>query len=686
MNDAELPDQIRETPRDVDIALIPQESRGRVKGDFTITAQNRGSVPAEAYICARGQGLRCELNGSPIHLQPGEHGWISLTVRSEKRHLFGDPSTTPFEISCLTTSSSRTSSTLTGRFVQQSLIPLWSVLAVAAFGLVLGLVLAFALPSRTTVPSVTGAQSGVEAELILQEAGLVLGNRFGRRLSEVQLGTVLAQVPRAGTEVDKDSPVSIVVAAPEPDAVPTSTESTGIQGNTLIAILPASFRERCQAVAGAPPTSIASIYCINSSGIELFAYRFASQADLEESYAARVSASGATPDSGECGVDAVAERSVVNESGDFVGRVLCTVDDQGNPLVIWRIDGRLLQLEARSQSASDLIAWGETEGRTLILIVPSPDSTGGSDSEISPPPEPVTPQEPSAPDDSPQSDDGAEDQPSEPILPAEEDASSENSESAQMFLDAVFNERDSVGATSLLAEDYVEHNPAVSEGEDGVLLLIASLQGTSGELVDTRRIVESDEFVAVHSTYALNSALEPEDGAESIGVDIFRFDDDGLIAERWSVAQDASPSETNGSGRTMVDGGGDPAANQNQDDNISVVRRLYEDVLQSGDAAQLDDFVIQNHAEHNLDARDGSSRFNIPLAEGPIAVEPKRIVAQGDLVFVHAHFPEAPLGDKAAVDIYRLDGGLIVEHWDVQQPTVSAAESASGNDMFSQLS
>jgi predicted SnoaL-like aldol condensation-catalyzing enzyme len=59
----------------------------------------------------------------------------------------------------------------------------------------------------------------------------------------------------------------------------------------------------------------------------------------------------------------------------------------------------------------------------------------------------------------------------------------------------------------------------------------------------------------------------------------------------------------------------------------------------------------------------------------------KRIVAEGDLVAFHSHFVREP-GDRgvAVMDIFRLDGGKVVEHWDVLQEVPAAA--ANPNTMF----
>ncbi|SKW40691.1 Uncharacterised protein [Mycobacteroides abscessus subsp. massiliense] len=58
-----------------------------------------------------------------------------------------------------------------------------------------------------------------------------------------------------------------------------------------------------------------------------------------------------------------------------------------------------------------------------------------------------------------------------------------------------------------------------------------------------------------------------------------------------------------------------------------------------------------------------------------------RSAVDGDLVYLHVHSTNDPQDrGQAVVDIFRVDGGKIVEHWDVIQDV--PAESANGNTMF----
>jgi len=57
----------------------------------------------------------------------------------------------------------------------------------------------------------------------------------------------------------------------------------------------------------------------------------------------------------------------------------------------------------------------------------------------------------------------------------------------------------------------------------------------------------------------------------------------------------------------------------------------------------------------------------------------KRIISEGEYVVVHHHLTRKP-GEIgiAAVDIFRVKGGLIVEHWDVLQPIPSDSPNKAG--------
>ena len=62
-------------------------------------------------------------------------------------------------------------------------------------------------------------------------------------------------------------------------------------------------------------------------------------------------------------------------------------------------------------------------------------------------------------------------------------------------------------------------------------------------------------------------------------------------------------------------------------------------------------------------------------------VEIKRVIAEGELVMIHNLWKDTPEDrGQAVVDIFRLENGKIVEHWDVSQDIPE--NPANKNGMF----
>ena len=97
-------------------------------------------------------------------------------------------------------------------------------------------------------------------------------------------------------------------------------------------------------------------------------------------------------------------------------------------------------------------------------------------------------------------------------------------------------------------------------------------------------------------------------------------------------------------------------------------------------------YLGPQYIQHNPQAPDGAEAFigfvHWYRGEYPqLHVEIKRTVAEGDLVVTHGLITTSPEDrGTAAVDIFRVENGKIVEHWDVLQPVPEKAEN--DNTMF----
>jgi predicted SnoaL-like aldol condensation-catalyzing enzyme len=120
-------------------------------------------------------------------------------------------------------------------------------------------------------------------------------------------------------------------------------------------------------------------------------------------------------------------------------------------------------------------------------------------------------------------------------------------------------------------------------------------------------------------------------------------------------------------------------ARSNKEIVLEVLKRAFID----RDPTVVEQYFGNNYKQHNPLIPNGPSAIAamIPTLTG-LTYEPGMSVADGDLVMVHGRYTGWGPKPMVAVDIFRVESGKVVEHWDVMQEEVPAANSASGNAMF----
>ncbi|APL95509.1 hypothetical protein FIM10_18490 [Sphingomonadales bacterium 56] len=120
--------------------------------------------------------------------------------------------------------------------------------------------------------------------------------------------------------------------------------------------------------------------------------------------------------------------------------------------------------------------------------------------------------------------------------------------------------------------------------------------------------------------------------------------------------------------------------------NKDVVRRYYEMAFAGDPERAAETYAGTRYVQHNprvADDRPGFVAFvRGLLAQFPgLSVDIKRMIAEEDLVVVHAHVLKGTADPGVAViEIFRVEDGKVVEHWDVSEPV--AATSLNANGMF----
>ncbi|APW36342.1 hypothetical protein RD110_03205 [Rhodoferax koreense] len=126
------------------------------------------------------------------------------------------------------------------------------------------------------------------------------------------------------------------------------------------------------------------------------------------------------------------------------------------------------------------------------------------------------------------------------------------------------------------------------------------------------------------------------------------------------------------------------ASTSTADANKRLVLQAAQELFGNLDLTALDRYWGDSYIQHNPLYPDGKEQIRA-LIQGaidsgvPTKAEVKRVVAEGDLVWIHAKsffFGK----ELATVEIFRVENGKIVEHWDVIQEV--PAESANSNTMF----
>src|SRR5688572_23604673 len=123
------------------------------------------------------------------------------------------------------------------------------------------------------------------------------------------------------------------------------------------------------------------------------------------------------------------------------------------------------------------------------------------------------------------------------------------------------------------------------------------------------------------------------------------------------------------------------------DQNKETVTSFYKTAFNDHKPAEaVEKYVGGSYKQHNPMVADGSLAFidfvKAFSAKNPgLHVDIKRVIAEGDLVVTHVNIKTSKQDrGLAAIDIFRLENGKIVEHWDVVQPVPET--SANTNTVF----
>lgn len=253
-----------------------------------------------------------------------------------------------------------------------------------------------------------------------------------------------------------------------------------------------------------------------------------------------------------------------------------------------------------------------------------------------------------------------------------------------------FNSGDASLARKILSPNYKQHNQHYKDGAEALISAIPDMKGTKTTI---HRAFSDNDYVMLHSEDKLPS------GESSVAFDIFRFEN-GKIVEHWDNIAPKTPA--NPSGRTQTDGRTSIDSKVKSAQTKKIAQSFVSEVLLKGRTKELTRFIGAQYIQHNstiADGLDGLGNALDSMAKNGVIMRYHKIhkvLASGDFALVVSEgelgrigeVPEGVLTGKSGApavafyDLFRVEQGKIVEHWDIIEPLLSHAENGNGKFGF----
>ena len=256
-----------------------------------------------------------------------------------------------------------------------------------------------------------------------------------------------------------------------------------------------------------------------------------------------------------------------------------------------------------------------------------------------------------------------------------------NKEKAIAIIKA-FETGDSKALNYISDAQYKQHNLAFPEGKEAIKGFFTDK--ATGIKVVIHRVFEEGDLVVMHST--LGGVWN--NGKPQVAFDVFRFEN-ALVVEHWdNLTNEAAP---NPSGRTLVDGETKITDKNKTKSNKMIAKALVMDVLMNGQGEKLALYINPNkYLQHNPEIGDGLEAIGTVMkyfAENGISMKYNQIhkvIGEGNFTLVMSEGKFGKDGGVATAyyDLFRMEEGQIVEHWDIMESIPAKATWKNQNGKF----
>lgn len=209
---------------------------------------------------------------------------------------------------------------------------------------------------------------------------------------------------------------------------------------------------------------------------------------------------------------------------------------------------------------------------------------------------------------------------------------------------------------------YTQHSTGVKDGKAGFIEFFGEfVRRNPVRDIQIARQLEDGPHVFLQVFQNINNGE-----SRWVTTDFFDTDEQEKIIEHWDVI--AEYSDTNPSGHSSVDGAAEITDLHLTSENKELIKNLINKALIP--EGNLDQYISTEQCiQHNKNVADGANPFR-----NRIYNEIVLIVGQGNFVATLCRATSSENGTEtelAQVDLFRIESGKVVEHWDNAEPVPS---------------
>ena len=234
-----------------------------------------------------------------------------------------------------------------------------------------------------------------------------------------------------------------------------------------------------------------------------------------------------------------------------------------------------------------------------------------------------------------------------------------------LYLEGIRNGRPKEAIKKYAGAVYRQHSTGVADGPEGFIEFFESfLPRNPKRDIRIVRALEDKPYVFLQVFQSLNGGK-----TKWVTTDFFDTDESGRLIEHWDVI--AAYASKTPSGHTSLDGPSDILDLDKTKENKRLIHEFFAQVLFKKNGAENAGKYISGagFVRHGPDRPDGLAAF-VALRRSDSRPVYRRIVllvGQGNFVATLSEI--SLMGAPAAqVDLFRIDGGKIVEHWENTEP------------------